>query len=52
MTHAPLRALLVDVGGTLVKDATWLKRDRYEALMVTRLRTAMASQMTPANGAA
>jgi FMN phosphatase YigB (HAD superfamily) len=38
LTPAPLRALLVDVGGTLVNDATWLERDQYEAIMVTRLR--------------
>lgn len=40
MPHEPLKALLVDVGGTLVDDATWLKRDRYEAHMVSRLRDA------------
>jgi FMN phosphatase YigB (HAD superfamily) len=43
MTHAPLRALLVDVGGTLVNDTTWLKRDRYEALLIDRLREAFGT---------
>jgi HAD superfamily hydrolase (TIGR01509 family) len=43
MTHTPLRALLVDVGGTLVNDATWLKGDRYEAIMVNRLREAFGT---------
>ena len=40
MTPEPLRALLVDVGGTLVNDATWIDRDRYEALTLSRLREA------------
>lgn len=43
MTHDALRVLLVDVGGTLVDDATWLARDRYEALMVDRLREAFGT---------
>jgi HAD superfamily hydrolase (TIGR01509 family) len=43
MTHAPLRTLLVDVGGTLVNDATWLMPDRYEALVVIRLREAFGT---------
>lgn len=43
MPRELLKALLVDVGGTLVNDTTWLKRDRYEALMVTRLREAFGS---------
>ncbi|MGH2392046.1 MAG: HAD family hydrolase [Candidatus Limnocylindria bacterium] len=34
---APLQALLVDVGGTLVRDDTWIARDLYEDLMVARL---------------
>lgn len=46
MTHEPLRALLVDVGGTLVDDATWLMRDRYEAHMVSRLRAAFGADHT------
>jgi HAD superfamily hydrolase (TIGR01509 family) len=37
MAGARLRALLVDVGGTLVDDATWIERSAYEALMVSRL---------------
>ena len=43
MTHETLRALLVDVGGTLVDDATWLQQDRYEAHMVSRLREAFGA---------
>lgn len=43
MTHDALKVLLVDVGGTLVNDATWLARDRYEALMVDRLREAFGT---------
>lgn len=39
----PLETLLVDVGGTLVNDATWVQRDRYEALMVARLREALGA---------
>ncbi len=34
---APLRALLVDVGGTLVDDTTWMPSDRYDGLRLTRL---------------
>lgn len=44
MTHEPLRALLVDVGGTLTDDATWLKRERYEALMIDRLNEAFGTE--------
>lgn len=40
MRREPLRALLVDVGGTLVDDATWIERSAYEALMVARLHEA------------
>jgi uncharacterized HAD superfamily protein len=36
MPHEPLKALLVDVGGTLVDDATWIERKEYETLMVSR----------------
>jgi HAD superfamily hydrolase (TIGR01509 family) len=43
VSYEPLRALLVDVGGTLVDDATWLTRQRYEALRVTRLREAFGT---------
>lgn len=38
-----LETLLVDVGGTLVNDATWLRRDEHEALMVARLREALGA---------
>jgi HAD superfamily hydrolase (TIGR01509 family) len=34
---APLQALLVDVGGTLVRDDTWIAREPYQDLMVARL---------------
>lgn len=44
MPHEPLKALLVDVGGTLVDDATWLKQDRYEAHMLSRLREAFGTE--------
>ncbi len=44
MPHEPLKALLVDVGGTLVDDATWLKQDQYEAHMVSRLRDAFGTE--------
>lgn len=43
MTDEPLETLLVDVGGTLVDDATWVKRDQYEALMVERLRATLGA---------
>lgn len=36
----PLRALLVDVGGTLVDDATWPAPDRYRQAQVERLAEA------------
>ena len=39
-----LRALLVDVGGTLVDDATWLPKDRYDALRLRRLAEAMGGR--------
>lgn len=35
-----LRALLVDVGGTLVNDATWIPPDRYRELRLRRLAEA------------
>lgn len=41
MPYEPLKALLVDVGGTLVDDATWMERARFEAMMVARLRDAL-----------
>lgn len=37
MAHPPLKALLVDVGGTLVDDATWIEQSAYEELMISRL---------------
>jgi FMN phosphatase YigB (HAD superfamily) len=37
VVQAPLKALLIDVGGTLVDDATWIERAEYEALMISRL---------------
>jgi FMN phosphatase YigB (HAD superfamily) len=45
MAHDGLEALLVDVGGTLVDDATWLDRAEYERLMVTRLRDTFGSDL-------
>lgn len=38
-----LEALLIDVGGTLVDDATWLDRTEYERRMVRRLRDAFST---------
>ena len=40
----PLRALLVDVGGTLVNDATWIPPDRYRELRLRRLAEALGSE--------
>jgi HAD superfamily hydrolase (TIGR01509 family) len=40
MAPEPLRALLADVGGTLVNDQTWVEPARYEGLMLTRLSEA------------
>jgi HAD superfamily hydrolase (TIGR01509 family) len=40
----PLRGLLVDVGGTLVDDATWVERERYAALMIERLEEAFGTR--------
>jgi FMN phosphatase YigB (HAD superfamily) len=44
MKGQPLKALLVDVGGTLVDDATWVARKEYEALMVSRLNEAFGTE--------
>lgn len=44
MPHEPLKALLVDVGGTLVDDATWIERSQNEALMVSRLNEAFGTE--------
>lgn len=40
MRQDRLRALLVDVGGTLVDDQTWAQPPQYEALMLARLSEA------------
>lgn len=40
----PLRALLVDVGGTLVNDATWLPADRFRELRLRRLADALGRE--------
>lgn len=45
MARERLRALLVDVGGTLVDDRGWTtNRERYESLMLSRLREAYGSE--------
>lgn len=41
---APLRALLVDVGGTLVNDATWLPPDRYRRARLKRMADALGAE--------
>jgi FMN phosphatase YigB (HAD superfamily) len=38
-----LRALLVDVGGTLVDDATWMTADRYRQARLERLADALGT---------
>ena len=43
MAHDGLDALLIDVGGTLVDDATWMERGEYERRMVARLREALGT---------
>jgi len=43
MDHDRLDALLIDVGGTLIDDATWLERAEYERRMVARLREAFGT---------
>lgn len=45
MARDPLEVLLVDVGGTLVDDATWVERGQYEPLMMGRLRTAFGRDL-------
>jgi HAD superfamily hydrolase (TIGR01509 family) len=40
MRQNRLRALVVDVGGTLVDDQTWAEPPQYEALMLARLNEA------------
>lgn len=44
MGYDGLDALLIDVGGTLVDDRTWIGRADYERRMVARLREAYASE--------
>jgi HAD superfamily hydrolase (TIGR01509 family) len=45
MAREPLLALLVDVGGTLVDDSGWTtNRERYESLMLARLREAYGTE--------
>jgi HAD superfamily hydrolase (TIGR01509 family) len=39
-----LRALLVDVGGTLVNDATWIAPDRYRELRLRRMAEALGDE--------
>lgn len=43
MGHDGLDALLIDVGGTLVDDATWIDRGEYGRRMVGRLRDAFGT---------
>ena len=44
MGHDGLDALLIDVGGTLVDDATWIERADYERRMLARLRQSFGSE--------
>jgi HAD superfamily hydrolase (TIGR01662 family) len=44
MPYHPLKALLIDVGGTLVDDATWIERAEYEQRMRDRLREAFGTE--------
>lgn len=44
MPHERLEALIVDVGGTLIDDTTWIARPRYEALLLTRLTDAFGAE--------
>jgi HAD superfamily hydrolase (TIGR01509 family) len=43
MSHDRLEALLIDVGGTLVDDRTWIERAQYEQRMRERLRDAFGT---------
>lgn len=43
--YEPLEALLVDVGGTLVDDSTWLAPEPYQAVLIARLRDAYGSDL-------
>ena len=44
MTYNRLEALLIDVGGTLVDDRTWIDRADYERRMLARLREAFGTE--------
>jgi HAD superfamily hydrolase (TIGR01509 family) len=44
MTSPRLEALLIDVGGTLVDDRTWIERAEYEKRMRERLRDAFGME--------
>jgi HAD superfamily hydrolase (TIGR01509 family) len=41
---SPLRALLVDVGGTLVNDATWVPPGRHRELRLRRMAEALGDE--------
>lgn len=43
---ARLKALLVDVGGTLVDDDTWLPEERYQELRLRRLASVFSEEPT------
>lgn len=45
MAHPRLEALLVDVGGTLVDDSTWIDPTAYQSMMVARLRDAFGADL-------
>ena len=44
MTHNRLETLLIDVGGTLVDDRTWIERVEYERRMRERLLEAFGTE--------
>jgi HAD superfamily hydrolase (TIGR01509 family) len=44
LLRKPLRALLVDVGGTLIRDETWLPVDQFNRVLVERLATAYGEE--------
>lgn len=44
---ARLRALLVDVGGTLVRDDTWIAPERYQDLIAARLAALYGGREPP-----
>jgi HAD superfamily hydrolase (TIGR01509 family) len=43
-TEPGLRALLVDVGGTLVRDETWVGEEQFNRLLVSRLAAAFGEE--------